>query len=253
MKKTRMQLIVIFLLITSYFTFSVKISGLDYPLQEDLFTYNLLPKGSDTIGWTLEEILTDRAMSFSSFSGKVVLLDFFATWCGPCQTSMAELKEIKSHYSSSEVVVISMDTDPNQDSEEIIESFADEYGMNWYIFRDTEGISSFYQISSIPTFYIIDQDQKVYSSKVGVADASELINTIDKLIDDSSSNNQNTGDPIPEFWQNNWYCFLILPIFAIIGIAIVIQRQRAIQHNKKIRQQKLEEKKRKQRKRQRYR
>ncbi|MGC9779383.1 MAG: TlpA family protein disulfide reductase [Candidatus Heimdallarchaeota archaeon] len=210
---------------------------------------NLKPPGTLGMDWSLEDVLTDTIITFSNYEGKVVVLDFWATWCGPCAESIAELIDVKNEFSSSKVVIISINV-KSSDTETIIEDYASEHNMNWKIVRDTENIADFYGVISIPTFYIFDKELKVYKTYEGVIGSSSMIRTINEILEEPATpTNTNNGEPISEFWAKNWYWFVILGIFLIICAAIFIQRQRVIKQNKELQRQKFEEKKRRTRKR----
>ncbi|RLI64371.1 MAG: hypothetical protein DRP02_09920 [Candidatus Gerdarchaeota archaeon] len=206
--------------------------------QTQDFTPMLKPIGTPGKEWTLKDVLSDMQITFSSYKGRVVLLDFFATWCQPCKMAMAEFAEVKSHFSSSELVIISISTDVEPES--TLESYAATNGITWKLVIDTISLSDYYEVVSIPTIYIFDLDQKVGYADSGVKDASTLIQVINLFLDDDSTiQPSNNHEPTNGFWAKNWYWFGILLVFTIIAVSIYIQRQRVIQYNKKVREERL--------------
>jgi len=99
-----------------------------------------------------------REVDVSKMRGKVVLIDFWATWCGPCVAELPNvLKAYKElHPKGFEIIGISLDSD-----KEKLESFVKEKGMDWPQFFDGKGwkneISSNYGINSIPAMWLVDQ------------------------------------------------------------------------------------------------
>ncbi len=169
---------------------------------EDDLTIDLANAGGDTIDWTMEEIMSDTMKTFSDFAGKVVLIDFFAMWCGPCKTAMPYLRNINDHFSSeSDFVMMSMDVDTTE-QESAIETFAGTYDMNWFIFRDTLGVNDYYGVSAIPTLMIINQYQYVYYIEEGFGGEELLKGIIQELLDmndqvaPSTNNFESNVDPI---------------------------------------------------------
>ena len=140
--------------------------------------------------------------------------------------------------------MISVDTNPVE-SEAEIQVYAEEQDIDWYIFSDTAGIQIFYEIAQIPTFYIFNSDQKVVYSNDFPTDAEIIISEINVLLDSPQTSTNPNGEPIPDFWARNWYWFVIGGVLLIISVGISVQRIRIVNHNKKVRQQKAEEKQRK--------
>jgi len=117
------------------------------------------PSGQQAIDFTLNDI-QGNSVSLSSFRGKVVIVEFMATWCGTCKAEKAELSQIQQQYES-EVVILSISSDPSYDSNSRLDNYRIEHGITWTIMRDTDKITGVYNVYNIPAFFIIDQNQNI--------------------------------------------------------------------------------------------
>jgi thiol-disulfide isomerase/thioredoxin len=117
---------------------------------------------------------------FSEFRGKIVLIDCFATWCQPCIMQFDHLEEVNDKYNSTEVVVVSVGS--SGDSVTGLTQFKKDYEMDWLVALDTVGVFNEYNVESIPTLVILDQNGNTHYRNVGVTDASTLMNKIDELL-----------------------------------------------------------------------
>lgn len=122
--------------------------------------------------------LTDT--DFSEFRGKVVVLDFFATWCSPCIQQIPHLAEIHERYNSKDVVIVSIGS--STDTVEDLEQFKEEHDMSWIVARDTVGAFDKYGVQYIPKLVILDQEGSTSYEHEGVTSASDLENVIDSLL-----------------------------------------------------------------------
>jgi thiol-disulfide isomerase/thioredoxin len=101
----------------------------------------------------------------SSSGGKVTILDFWATWCGPCRHALPGLKQLQATYGSDQVEVVSISEDEDEGA---WSSFVAQNGMNW-----TQKLDSNHQImrqygaSALPTYVLIGRDGAVIQQYVG--------------------------------------------------------------------------------------
>ncbi|MHA1586867.1 MAG: TlpA family protein disulfide reductase [Candidatus Heimdallarchaeota archaeon] len=215
---------------------------------------NLITRGTPALLFTIEDVITDTIFSFSSFKGKVVVLDFFSTTNIALFHSLPELKKAKTKYSSDDLEIVSISVNLN-DTEADIEHFASDFGTSWKMVSDTIGINNYYQLLSIPTFYIIDQEQYIYQALFGNEEAFQLLDSfiLELLPEYSASPNPTNGGggPITEFWANNWYWFVLGGVMFIVVIGLMIQRRRIVLHNRKVKSQKTEARQRRMRKKER--
>jgi thiol-disulfide isomerase/thioredoxin len=113
------------------------------------------------LGKPLDLNFTDskgKEQSIKNYAGKVVLVDFWATWCGPCRAALPEVKEVYSKYRGKGFEIIGISFDNDKDA---LNKFIAEEGMSWPQYVDELGrenkIGSKYEIGSIPTMWLVDK------------------------------------------------------------------------------------------------
>ncbi len=113
---------------------------------------------------------------FAEFRGKVILLDFWASWCGPCRRSLPSLKRLQAVYGSGDFVVISISED---DEEDAWRSFVSVNRMNWPQRLDSNGsIQRQFGVKALPTYVLLGRDGSVLQKFVGEAPAESIVERI---------------------------------------------------------------------------
>ena len=113
---------------------------------------------------------------FSEFRGKVILLDFWASWCGPCRNALPNLKRLQAVYGGADFVVISISED---DDESAWQAFVSSHNMTWPQRRDSDGsIQSQFGVNALPTYVLIGRDGTVLEKFVGEAPAESIVERI---------------------------------------------------------------------------
>jgi thiol-disulfide isomerase/thioredoxin len=111
-----------------------------------------------------------QRISLDSLTGKVVLIDFWATWCGPCREALPHIKQIAHRFEGQPLVVISVSLD---DDEAKWKEFVAKNQMTWLQTRDggfTALIAREFHVDAIPSTFTIDADGVLEDQHVGDAD-----------------------------------------------------------------------------------
>jgi thiol-disulfide isomerase/thioredoxin len=108
-------------------------------------------------------LLLDREgndISLSSLKGKVVFLNFWASWCGPCKMEMPHMQKVYEEYKDKDVVILAVNiTASEKNGIEGVNNFLNENKYTFPVLYDKDGsVSEKYRISAIPTTYIINRD-----------------------------------------------------------------------------------------------
>jgi cytochrome c biogenesis protein CcmG, thiol:disulfide interchange protein DsbE len=109
--------------------------------------------------------LNGKELSLEAYKGKVVLLNFWATWCGPCRAEIPSLIRIQEAYKD-RLQIIGMDVD---DDEEQLRAFVKTQGINYPVAKTSVSVRFAYGgIAALPTMFVINQDNKVVQKHVGL-------------------------------------------------------------------------------------
>ena len=123
------------------------------------------------------KIMRGEDLSLEELRGKVVLLDFWATWCGPCRAAMPGVKELWRKYGGDRFVIIGVSLDH---SKAPLEDYVKHEGITWPQYYDgSHRLASLYNVRSIPHTVLIDQAGKVEA--VGLR-GSRLASRIDEMV-----------------------------------------------------------------------
>ena len=122
--------------------------------------------------------LTDlggNEVSLSDFTGRVVVLNFWATWCPPCRAEIPDFIRIADEYSSMHVQFLGVS---NEDIS-TLKSFVEDYDISYPILIDDANIMGKWGIRAIPTTFVLDRNGKVIFRNIGMMTRKQLENIIE--------------------------------------------------------------------------
>jgi len=124
--------------------------------------------------------LNGGTLQLSSFRGKVVLVDFWATWCEPCREETPHLVELQEKYKDRglQIIGVSMDDTPDP-----VHAFYEKFHMNYPVVMGTASTGEQYGgVLGLPIAYFIDRDGKVAAKKIGAQKPESIESEIKKLL-----------------------------------------------------------------------
>ena len=128
-----------------------------------------LDNGSKVPNFTLTD-LSGKNVSLSDYKGKVVVLNFWASWCPPCKAEMPEFNEVDREFKKSgDTVLLAINmTDGRRETKKKVETFISEQKYKMRVLLDSEGkASNLFDIRYLPTTYVIDAEGTVTGQLVG--------------------------------------------------------------------------------------
>jgi len=129
--------------------------------------------------------LSGDKVNLQDYRGKVVLLDFWATWCGPCRIEIPGFVELQKKYGSQGFAIIGVSMD---DGPAPVRRFYQDFHMNYPVAMGTDQLGELYGgILGLPTSFLIGRDGRIYAKHVGLTDDSVFESEIKELLAASPS------------------------------------------------------------------
>ncbi|MBU8906923.1 TlpA disulfide reductase family protein [Desertibacillus haloalkaliphilus] len=117
-----------------------------------------------------------EVVSLDQFKGKTVIVNFFATWCGPCQQEMPELVSLANHLNQDEVALLGVNMTKQERNQEDVSYFLEHFDVGFEVVLDTDGeVMNDYQIIGIPTTVVIDENGVIEKRFNGIVNQKILI------------------------------------------------------------------------------
>ncbi|MGE3180659.1 MAG: TlpA family protein disulfide reductase [Phycisphaerae bacterium] len=142
-------------------------------------------KGQEAPTFTTTAIGGDKVDFPKAYKGKIVLIDFWATWCPPCVREIPNLVKVHDKYVGDDFAVIGVSLDESRNrSEDRVKEFAAKKEMKWLnIYTDSNEIAGAYHISAIPTPILIDADTGKVLERGGSLKGKSLEDQVKKYVD----------------------------------------------------------------------
>ena len=140
------------------------------------------PAGEVPEGFALMDA---SAFNVNDYKGRVLVLDFWATWCGPCKMEIPHLIELQEKYRDEGLTIIGITLDENPDKD--VPPYAAEVGMNYVNVRGTDAMKSEYGVIGLPTIVVYDRDGNEVMKRPGYIEKDQLEGIIKPLLTPPSS------------------------------------------------------------------
>jgi peroxiredoxin len=128
-----------------------------------------------------------KSVKLSDYRGKVVLLNFWATWCGPCKIEIPWFMDFEQKYKDKNFAVLGVSLD--DDGWESVKPYLEQKKINYRVMIGTEQVAQLYgDVDSLPTTFMIDREGRVAAVHVGLVSKSDYLHDILELL----------GTPQPE-------------------------------------------------------
>jgi len=139
----------------------------------------ILP-GSTAPDFKLLDAVTKQPVTLQQFNGKPVILNFWATWCGPCKVEMPHLQDAHNTYSKYDLTILAINY--GEDTTTVL-SFASALGLTFRTLLDETGtVQTQYQVRGYPTTVFVNTDGTISHTHIGMLNPNMLSQQIDKLI-----------------------------------------------------------------------
>jgi len=130
--------------------------------------------------WKLKDV-NGNVVSSDQFKGKVVVIDFWATWCPPCRAEIPGYIALQKKYADKGLVIVGISVD--EEGAKAVAPFAKAKGVNYQMLLFTDDVvAAFGGVEGIPTTFLIDREGNIRNKKVGMAEEADYEKLIVELL-----------------------------------------------------------------------
>ncbi len=139
------------------------------------------PGSADTTApnFTLQG-LDGGSVTLRALKGKVVLIEFWATWCPPCRASLPASERIYSAYHGKGLVILGVSLDSGD--WDAVKVFRNDFGITFPILKGDDEVSQNYQVRTIPMFVLVDREGNIRKRYLGSGNEDEIEKEIKALL-----------------------------------------------------------------------
>jgi thiol-disulfide isomerase/thioredoxin len=178
--------------------YSGLLSGLSFVANQALVQSGVMdidPEGNVTVqnfkyDFTIRD-LNDKVIDVSTFKGKVIFLNMWATWCGPCRAEMPSIQQVYDSVDHEKIafIMLSLDVAENQTK---VAGYVRDKSFTFPVYQPASALPNQLQVPTIPTTFVIGKDGKVKMKKSGTANyATEgFIKFLKDLSDEPASSTE---------------------------------------------------------------
>jgi peroxiredoxin len=124
--------------------------------------------------------LSGKVVKLSAQKGKVVLIEFWATWCPPCRESIPWLNKMQKHYAEKGLVILAVSVD--EGGWDDVQKFAAEHKITYPVLQGTEDVSGKYLVRLIPAMFLVDKQGIIKKQYMGGGNDDKLEQEIKALL-----------------------------------------------------------------------
>jgi peroxiredoxin len=130
--------------------------------------------------WELQD-LDGKTVHSADFAGKVIVLDFWATWCPPCRGEIPGFIALQKKYAAQGFAVVGVSVD--EAGLKTVKAFAEKKGINYpVVLTDSKIVAAYGGIDGLPTTFIIDRSGHIVKQHMGFTEEAEIENEIKPLL-----------------------------------------------------------------------
>jgi thiol-disulfide isomerase/thioredoxin len=131
--------------------------------------------------WALPDV-NGKIIRSDQFKGKVVVVDFWATWCPPCREEIPGYIKLQDKYGKDGLVIVGVSLD--RKGAAVVKPFMEKQGMNYVVvIGDDETVGAFGGFNAIPTTFIIDRQGMIRDKKTGAEETAKYEKTLQQYLD----------------------------------------------------------------------
>lgn len=122
-----------------------------------------------------------KAVSLASYKGKVVLLNFWATWCGPCKLEIPWFMDFEQKYKDRGFAVLGVSMD--DDGWAVVKPYIESKKVTYRVILGDDAVAALYGgVEALPTTFVLDRQGRIANKHTGIVSKSEYADDIEKLL-----------------------------------------------------------------------